>query len=73
MQIVGINDATKLEILKLVSAILHIGNITFIEEGNYAAVNGEDCKFCVNITKDEVAFFQSCDIQHIYSDYNQMI
>uniref|UniRef100_A0AC34Q7U3 Myosin motor domain-containing protein n=1 Tax=Panagrolaimus sp. JU765 TaxID=591449 RepID=A0AC34Q7U3_9BILA len=36
MQVVGINDTTKLEILKLVSAILHIGNITFVEEGKFS-------------------------------------
>ena len=44
MQVIGIDDGTKLEILKLVSAVLHIGNINFVEQGNYAAVEGDDCK-----------------------------
>lgn len=44
MQIIGINDQTQLQILQLVSAILHIGNITFIEEDNYAQILSEECK-----------------------------
>ncbi|KHJ96577.1 myosin head [Oesophagostomum dentatum] len=42
MSVVGIGEETQLEILKLVSAILHIGNITFMEENNYAAVDNPD-------------------------------
>ena len=45
MSVVGINDETQLEILKLVSAVLHIGNITFMEENNYAAVDNPDSRF----------------------------
>ncbi|KAK6729445.1 hypothetical protein RB195_006476 [Necator americanus] len=42
MNVVGINDETQLEILKLVSAVLHIGNISFMEENNFAAVDNVD-------------------------------
>uniref|UniRef100_A0AC34EZQ8 Uncharacterized protein n=1 Tax=Panagrolaimus sp. ES5 TaxID=591445 RepID=A0AC34EZQ8_9BILA len=42
MQVIGISDETKLEILKLVSAVLHIGNIPFVEQGNYASVEDDD-------------------------------
>ncbi|RCN26970.1 hypothetical protein ANCCAN_27302 [Ancylostoma caninum] len=42
MSVVGINEETQLEILKLVSAVLHIGNITFMEENNFAAVDNTD-------------------------------
>ncbi|KAI6220129.1 hypothetical protein M3Y99_01614800 [Aphelenchoides fujianensis] len=42
MQVVGIDERSQLEILQLVSAILHIGNITFEEHNNYAAVSSDD-------------------------------
>ncbi|WKX89898.1 hypothetical protein Q1695_009049 [Nippostrongylus brasiliensis] len=42
MKVVGINEETQLEILKMVSAILHIGNITFVEDNNFAAVEAPD-------------------------------
>lgn len=43
MQVVGIDDQSQLQILQLVAAILHIGNITFVEKDNYASVAGDDC------------------------------
>jgi myosin heavy subunit len=43
MQVVGISDETQTEVLKLVAAILHIGNITFKEKNNFAAVENADC------------------------------
>uniref|UniRef100_A0A914BXB0 Uncharacterized protein n=1 Tax=Acrobeloides nanus TaxID=290746 RepID=A0A914BXB0_9BILA len=42
MQVVGIDDHTQLQILQIVSAVLHIGNIAFNEKGNYAAVAHDD-------------------------------
>ncbi|KAI1715922.1 myosin head (motor domain) domain-containing protein [Ditylenchus destructor] len=42
MQVVGIPDNIQLQILQLVSAILHIGNISFVERQNYAAVVSDD-------------------------------
>ncbi|KAJ1361072.1 hypothetical protein KIN20_020249 [Parelaphostrongylus tenuis] len=42
MKVVGISEETQLEILKLVSAVLHIGNITFVEDNNFAAVEAPD-------------------------------
>lgn len=44
MQVIGIDDRTQLEILQLVAASLHIGNISFEEKGNYAAVTSDDCE-----------------------------
>uniref|UniRef100_A0A915EHN0 Myosin motor domain-containing protein n=1 Tax=Ditylenchus dipsaci TaxID=166011 RepID=A0A915EHN0_9BILA len=42
MQVVGISDHNQLQILQLVSAILHIGNISFSEHQNYACVRSDD-------------------------------
>eukprot|EP00127_Corallochytrium_limacisporum_P006003 Clim_evm80s215 gene=Clim_evmTU80s215 len=38
MGVMGIDDGTQMEILKIVAGILHLGNITFIEDGNNAQV-----------------------------------
>ena len=45
MQVVGIQEDTKEDILSLIAAILHLGNISFIEDGNYAKISDENCKY----------------------------
>ncbi|CAI2320056.1 unnamed protein product [Caenorhabditis sp. 36 PRJEB53466] len=42
MKVVGVSEQEQLEALRIVSAVLHIGNITFVEENNFAAVGGKD-------------------------------
>lgn len=32
------------DILRLVSGILHLGNIEFKEDGNYSKIHDEDCE-----------------------------
>ena len=44
MDVVGIPPDIKEEIKSLIAAVLHIGNIQFSEEGNYAKVHNSDCK-----------------------------
>lgn len=41
MDVIGISTENRMEILQMVAAIMHIGNITFIEDKNYAAVADE--------------------------------
>lgn len=48
MQVIGISDYNQLQILQIVSAILHIGNILFVEENNYASVMNDDCNYLYN-------------------------
>lgn len=43
MTVMGISDTEKNSILKLVAAVLHLGNITFVESGNYSEI--EDHRF----------------------------
>ncbi|XP_052793613.1 unconventional myosin-Ie-like isoform X2 [Mya arenaria] len=38
MQVVGLDESTRDDVLSLVSGILHLGNIAFVENGNYAAI-----------------------------------
>lgn len=44
MNVIGIDAMRQMEILQLVAAILHIGNIGFVEKKNFAAIVDERCK-----------------------------
>ena len=44
MQVVGLDLQKQLNILQVVAAVLHIGNITFAERKNYSAVYSDDCR-----------------------------
>lgn len=43
MSVVGLSLDEQDSVLQLVAAILHLGNIGFREENNYAAVESQDC------------------------------
>lgn len=45
MKVMGIDEATQMDILKVVAAILHMGNITFREDGNKGVIQDLNCKF----------------------------
>lgn len=32
------------DVFKVTAGILHLGNVDFVEEGNYASIECEDCK-----------------------------
>ncbi|GFN82452.1 hypothetical protein PoB_000895800 [Plakobranchus ocellatus] len=42
MQVIGIPADTQNDILSIVAGILHLGNISFAESGNYASVQNDD-------------------------------
>ncbi|XP_069506360.1 unconventional myosin-Ie-like isoform X2 [Ambystoma mexicanum] len=42
MQVVGLSPDDQSSVLQIVAGILHLGNITFKETGNYAVVDSED-------------------------------
>lgn len=44
MSVVGISAEGRSMVLQIVAGILHLGNITFREAGNYAAVESEECE-----------------------------
>lgn len=44
MGVIGIAPADQSMVLQIVAGVLHLGNITFKEAGNYAAVESEECK-----------------------------
>lgn len=41
---VGLSVDDQDMVLQIVAGILHLGNIAFREEGNYAVVESEDCE-----------------------------
>lgn len=43
MKTVNISDKDQFNIFKIVSGILHLGNITFKHNGNYAQTESLDC------------------------------
>lgn len=44
MQVIGIPGDIQTQVLQIIAGILHLGNITFIEAGNYAQVESTDCE-----------------------------
>ncbi|XP_062888168.1 unconventional myosin-If-like [Mobula hypostoma] len=42
MQVIGIPDDIQMMVLQIIAGILHLGNISFVEDGNYAKVEDED-------------------------------
>jgi myosin-1 len=47
MNVVGIPDENREDILSLIAAILHLGNVNFVEDGNYAKVQNDDCEYII--------------------------
>ena len=48
MSVVGIPDDTREDILSLMAALLHLGNVNFVEDGNYAKVQNDDCEHALS-------------------------
>lgn len=44
MSVVGLTGDEQDLVLQLVAGILHLGNISFREENNYAVVESQDCE-----------------------------
>lgn len=47
MSVMGLSNAQQSDILRTVAAILHLGNVTFTEKGNYAEIATPDSEFKV--------------------------
>ena len=44
MNVIGIFSEEQALVLQIVAGVLHLGNISFKEAGNYAAVESEECR-----------------------------
>lgn len=50
MSVIGFDSSIQTVILKLVSAILHLGNVKFNEENNVAVPVSDNCEYISQIT-----------------------
>lgn len=53
MDVVGFDSDTQVTILRLVSAILHLGNVEFNEESNVAVPVSDNCKYKWHSSKEQ--------------------
>ena len=47
MDVIGIADENQASVLQIVAGVLHLGNISFDEQGNYAVPCDDEC-MCLN-------------------------
>lgn len=45
MDVIGISGMDRTMVLQIVAGTLHLGNISFKEAGNYAAVENDECMY----------------------------
>lgn len=45
LNIMAMGDSEVTDIFRLVAGILHIGNIQFVENGNYSQIDDKRCKY----------------------------
>ena len=44
MDVIGISEQDQASVLQIVGGVLHLGNIAFVEDGNYARPEDDECK-----------------------------
>ena len=67
MDVIGISDDDQASVLQIVAGVLHLGNISFTEQGNYAVPSDDECmylsSFCIckisSISKIQQVLFSS--------------
>ena len=47
MEVIGISDYDQVSVLQIVAGVLHLGNISFVEQGNYAVPNDDECMYLI--------------------------
>ena len=45
MDVIGIREEDQASVLQIIAGVLHLGNIAFVEDGNYAVPENDDCKY----------------------------
>jgi len=48
MGVMGLSEDDQYNVLSIVAGVLHLGNIDFVEHGNYASIRDRECMsvFC---------------------------
>lgn len=44
MGVMGMSENVQYDVMQLVAGLLHMGNISFFEQGNYAKISSDDCE-----------------------------
>ena len=47
MTVVGLSEETQSVVFSIVSGVMHLGNIAFSEDGNYAVPTDDGCELTV--------------------------
>jgi len=47
MSVMGLSEDDQYSVLSIVAGVLHLGNIEFIEHGNYASIDDQECKYFI--------------------------
>lgn len=45
MTVMGISEDDQYNVLSIVAGVLHLGNISFVEQGNYAGIADSQCEY----------------------------
>ena len=61
MEVMNISGETQANVLNIVAGILHLGNISFNEDGNYAIPEDDGCEWWVYV-------YSSLSLQHSKSN-----
>ena len=70
MDVIGISDEEQGSVLQIVAGVLHLGNISFDEQGNYAVPSDDEC-MCDNIVYFEIIFNQKCILLQIITSFHE--
>jgi len=49
MDVIGISDEDQGSVLQIVAGVLHLGNISFNEQGNYAVPSDDECMCATDV------------------------
>lgn len=76
MDVIGISDDDQASVLQIVAGVLHLGNISFTEQGNYAVPSDDECMYFLSFYICKVSstfvsikfikfYFLSCWLLHL--------
>jgi len=67
LSVMEIKDAEVMDIFRLVAGILHLGNIQFVEDGNYSQIADKHCKLFYMLIKVAFQYLLSNILKILYS------
>ncbi len=60
MDVIGISAIDRSLVLQIVAGVLHLGNISFKEAGNYAAVENDECMYIDSVPHFGILIWTVC-------------